>query len=369
MRVKTYIIYGTLLVAGVGVLAAGVQSQARQTTTTALGSSTATADNSRAEMQRDMQRLQQEMNAQAKEIRAKAQEIKSEVAKEMVENGITNRAAMDKLSAQLHAQQAGMTAEAQAAAGKARELFAQGPGFLNASDDTGWLGVEISEVTPDKVKELKLPRLAGVIVSEVLPDSPSAKAALETNDVILEYDGRAVEGAVQFRRLVRETPPGRSVDLDVERNGHEQKLTVQVGNRAQSIDSGLRKVLPSRNFDFRFNMPEIFPGMTPTLGVEAEDVAGQLGTYFHVPGGEGVLIRDVSANSPAAKAGLKAGDVITRVDGATVKTVGDLREHLREKRDEKGVSLTIIRQGSEMMVTVNLEAPEPRRVITRAAAL
>ncbi|MHB8542309.1 MAG: PDZ domain-containing protein [Candidatus Acidiferrales bacterium] len=316
-----------------------------------------------------MQRFQREMKAQAEEMKTKAQEIKSEVAKEMVENGITNRAAMDKLSAQLHAQQAGITAEAQAAAAKAQELFAQNSRLLDASDDTGWLGVEISEVTPEKVKELKLPRLAGVIVSEVLLDSPSTKAGLETNDVILEYDGQPVEGVVQFRRLVRETPPGRSVDVEVDRKGHEQKLTVQVGNRARSIDSGLREVLPSRNFDFKFNMPEIFPGMTPTLGVEAEDVTGQLGTYFHVPGGEGVLIRDVSADSPAAKAGLKAGDVITRVDGKQVKTVGDLREHLREKRDQKSASLTIIRQGSQMAVTVTLEAPEPRRVITRAAAL
>ncbi|MHB8410669.1 MAG: PDZ domain-containing protein [Candidatus Acidiferrales bacterium] len=376
MRVKTYIMYGVLAVAGLGVLAADVQSQTRQAAAIALESSApaVTADclglaTAQAEMQRDMQRFQREMKAQAEEMKTKAPEIKSEVAKEMVENGITNRAAMDKLSAQLHAQQAGITAEAQAAAAKAQELFAQNSRLLDASDDTGWLGVEISEVTPEKVKELKLPRLAGVIVSEVLLDSPSTKAGLETNDVILEYDGQPVEGVVQFRRLVRETPPGRSVDVEVDRKGHEQKLTVQVGNRARSIDSGLREVLPSRNFDFKFNMPEIFPGMTPTLGVEAEDVTGQLGTYFHVPGGEGVLIRDVSADSPAAKAGLRAGDVITRVDGKQVKTVGDLREHLREKRDQKSASLTIIRQGSQMAVTVTLEAPEPRRVITRAAAL
>lgn len=376
MRVTTYIKYGALAVAGLGVLAAGVQSQTRQMPTVTQAPSSAPAVSvdclgqatGQAEMQRDMERFQRDMRAQAEDMRAKAQELKLEVAKEMVENGITNRGGLNKLSAQLHAQQAGFAADAQAAAAKAQELFAQTPGLLDASDDTGWLGVEISEVTPEKVKELKLPRTAGVIVSEVLPDSPSAKAGMETNDVILEYDGHAVEGAVQFRRLVRETPPGRSVDVEVDRKGQDQKLTVQVGNRARSIDSGLREILPPRNFDFKFNMPEIFPGMTPTLGVEAEDVTGQLGTYFHVPGGEGVLVRDVSANSPAAKAGLKAGDVITRVDDATVKTVGDLREHLREKRDQKSVSLTIVRQGSEMAITVNLETP-PQPARTRAAAL
>jgi S1-C subfamily serine protease len=135
------------------------------------------------------------------------------------------------------------------------------------------------------------------------------------------------------------------------------------------MDTRLREVLPPRNFNFKFSMPELFPGMTPVLGVQAEEINGQLGTYFHVPGEAGVLIREVSPNSAAAKAGLKAGDVITRVDGAAVKTVDDLREHLRDQREQKSVSLTIIRQGSEMKVLVTIEAPAEHPVRTRAAAL
>ncbi|MGH9710225.1 MAG: PDZ domain-containing protein, partial [Candidatus Acidiferrales bacterium] len=287
----------------------------------------------------------------------------------MAENGVTNRADLDKLTARRYAQRVGLAAEAQEAAAQAQQLFAQTPALLGASDDTGWLGVEIAEITPEKAKDLKLSRVEGVIVSEVLPDSPSAKAGLEAKDVILEYDGQPVEGTVQFRRLVRETPPGRSVAIEVARNGHDEKLTVQVGNSARSMDTRLREVLPPRNFDFKFSMPEIFPNMTPVLGVQAEDVSGQLGTYFHVPGGEGVLVREVSPNSPAAKAGLKAGDVITRVDGAVVKTVDDLRAHLRDQREQKSVSLTIVRQGSETVISVTMETPDAHPARARAVVL
>ncbi len=375
MNVTTYIKQGVFAVAALGVLAVGAYAQTPQTPAvnpppiqivTAESLSQAT---DQARLQRDMKRFQEATKAETDEIRTRVQELKSEVAKEMVENGLTNRADLDKLTARLHAQQAGIADEAQTAAAQVQQLFAQAPGLLDASGDTGWLGVEIAEITPEKAKELKLSRVEGVIVSEVLPDSPSAKAGLEAKDVILEYDGQSVEGIVQFRRLVRETPPGRSVNIEVTRDGHSEKLTVQVGDSARSMDSRLRQVLPQRNFDFKFSMPELFPSMTPVLGVQAEDISGQLGTYFHVPDGSGVLIREVSPNSVAAKAGLKAGDVITRVDGAAVKTVDDLREHLRDQREQKSVSLTIVRQGSEMTITVTMEAPVARPVRTRSAVL
>ena len=376
MSVTTYIKQGAFAIAVLGLSAAGVYSQTRQTPAIAqsLSGSTATTEKAwwasdQAQLQRDMERFQEDMKAQAREIQKNALALKSEVAKAMAENGLTNRARLDKLTARLDAQQVGIAAEAQAAAAQAQQLFAQTPGLLDDRGDTGWLGVEIAEITPEKAKELKLSRVEGVIVSEVLPDSPSAKAGLETKDVILEYDGQPVEGTVQFRRLVRETPPGRSVALEISRNGQSEKLNVQVGNSTRNVESQLREVLPARNFDFKFSMPELFPSMTPVLGVQAEDVSGQLGTYFHVPGGEGVLVREVTPGSPAAKAGLKAGDIITHVDGATVKTVNDLREHLREQREQKRVSLMIVRQGAEMTITVAMEAPVAHPIRTRTAVL
>lgn len=375
MRATTYIKQGAFAVVSLGVLAAVAYAQSAQTPSVVSPPAQVSASESlsqavdQAQWQRDIKRRQADMAAQAREIQRNARELQSEVAKEMVENGLTNRAELNRLTARLHAQQAGIEADAQAVAAQGQQLFAQTQGLLDAGDDAGWLGIEIAEVTPEKAKELKLPRTEGVIVSDVLPDSPSAKAGLEAKDVILEYDGQAVEGTVQFRRLVRETPPGRSVPVEVARNGHDEKLTVQVGSSARSMETRLREVLPPRNFNFNFSMPELFPSMTPVLGVQAEDISGQLGTYFHVPEGAGVLIREVSPNSAAAKAGLKAGDVITHVDGAAVKTVDDLRKHLRDQREQKSVSLTIIRQGSEMKVPVTIEVPAEHSITTRSAVL
>jgi S1-C subfamily serine protease len=102
---------------------------------------------------------------------------------------------------------------------------------------------------------------------------------------------------------------------------------------------------------------EVFPGARPRLGIDAEDLSGQLGTYFGAPEGEGVLVRDVNPGSPAEKAGLKAGDVITAVNGEHIRSVGQLRERLAAKGDEKTAKLGVLRNKSEVSITVELPAP------------
>jgi serine protease Do len=306
----------------------------------------------------------------AQELRESAEALRGEVAKEMAANGFVNQAETEAMRVRLQADSAELAARARSQAQQARQLFEQSPGLLDSIDDEGWLGVEVSEVTADQAKDLKLPETRGVYVSDVVSDSPAAKAGLQAKDVILEYDGTPVEGTVQFRRLVRETPPGRTVNLTVMRDGQGKKLTVQVADNARSMESGLRAIIPPRAFNFNFTMPEFTVGRTPTLGIEAEDLNGQLGDYFHVPGGEGVLIRDVHEDTAAAKAGLKAGDVITKVDGNAVKSVEELRDQLREKREQKSVTLSIVREGAEKSISVAIEhLPPPHPAAIRSAIL
>jgi serine protease Do len=285
---------------------------------------------------------------------------------------------LQNLSAQLRMNQSQFDASASELATRAAELAdlaqeksveAQGPGVFVTSDEDGggWLGVEIGEVTAEKAKDLKLTAERGVVVMDVEPDGPAGKAGLKENDVITQYDGQVVEGTVQFRRLVRETPTGRSVALVISRNGATQNVAVELGERSaffekrlkgkmRDFDNAFSFSMPSQ--DFMLAMPPVDARM-PSLGINAEELSGQLGTYFGAPDGTGILVRDVRSGTAADKAGLKAGDVIVKVDGKPIRTLADLRAELRGKSDQKTVALGIIRKSAEMSVTVGIERPQP----------
>jgi serine protease Do len=245
-----------------------------------------------------------------------------------------------------------------------REMFAQ------RGDDFGWLGVAIEEVSSAKATELKLPAVRGVLLQEVNPDSPAAKAGLKAGDVIMQFDGQRVEGTVQFRRLVRETPPGRTARITLWRDGKSQSTSVELARAPER--EGLRWLEGMRmpNMQRMHRMPGMaMPGFmrmrpTPTLGISALDVSGQLGTYFKVPDGQGILVTAVNKNSPAAKGGLAAGDVITKVNDKRVRDISELRQQLREDRAAKSVSLALIRRGAETTVSVEPEQPPPPRPIS-----
>ena len=263
---------------------------------------------------------------------------------------------------------------------KVLELNPEGGMLFDDGDGNGWLGIEIAEISADRAKELKLGAVRGVEVVQVETDSPAAKAGLKEHDVITTYDSQTVEGRVQFRRLVRETPPGRSVSLVVSRDGSAQSLSVVIGDRGDEIENNVRVfrhpehlappssfVMP--DFDFQFVAPEVMDMRTPLLGISAEDLNGQLGAYFGAPNGEGILVRDVKRGTPAEKAGLKAGDVITKVDDKPVKSLRDLRAELREKGEQKTVNLFVLRKGSTMNVPIEIEKPrpiDPPQIINRA---
>jgi serine protease DegQ len=127
-------------------------------------------------------------------------------------------------------------------------------------------------------------------------------------------------------------------------------------------DFGNAYVLSDPNFDLHMDAPMVLGDMDsrgPSLGISAEDLSGQLGDYFGAPNGAGILVREVRSGTAAEKAGLKAGDVIVKLNGKPVGSLSELRQQLREKGDEKTVSLGILRKGSEMSVAVNIEKPKP----------
>jgi serine protease Do len=262
--------------------------------------------------------------------------------------------------------------------------ISQDPETISISNDgeagPSVLGIEAREVTPENVKEYKLPAERGVLVGRVAPDSPASKAGLKETDVVTEVDGQRVEGATQFRRMIREIPAGRTVKLTVWRDGRTQSLSAKL-DQAEELHRVMGGTMPG-SFAFRGpegeipEMPElhampdgpvvaldggddfVISSMHPRLGIDAEDIGGQLGGYFGVPDGEGVLVRSVNAGSAAEKGGLKAGDVITKFDGERIHSLGELREKLAAKSETATLSVT--RNKTEMTFSVELPAPQTK---------
>lgn len=247
---------------------------------------------------------------------------------------------------------------------QAERFFLQAPAPLSVS--CSYLGVFLEEVTPERKKDLGLSEERGAIVMKVISGSPAEKAGLKENDVIASFNGRQVDSVRELQRLMAETPPGRTVSIEVIRGADHQKLSATMTKRdfgefnrqMAEANRQLRQqfsVSPPKlewnwgNFDFTpFSMER------HRLGISGETVNGQLAGYFGVRGGHGVLVTEVDPETPAARAGLKAGDVIIAVDEHTVEDVSQLTSEINSKK-EGPVAVKVVRDHNETTLNVSLE--------------
>ncbi len=221
----------------------------------------------------------------------------------------------------------------------------------------GYLGVGVAEVTAERARALKLATDSGVEVKRVDDNSPASKAGLKENDVILELNGQKVDEVEQFVRTVGDTAPGSKIEMSVWRNAAKQSLTATLESRR-----AMAMVFPASPFDGAMIAPrsleDIWPpamvSEAPKVGFEGEMLTPQLAEFFGVK--EGVLVRTVNAKSAAEKAGLKAGDVVTRVNGTPVSSPREVSSLLRVSR--KNASITVMRNHKE--ITLNVEVAEDR---------
>ncbi len=221
-----------------------------------------------------------------------------------------------------------------------------------------WLGVDLRDVTAEQAREWKLGDNYGALVKNVEPDSPAAKAGLQSGDVIEQFAGQRVHSVAELRRIVEETPPGRTVQVEVRRNGETKTLSATLEHRnnglgpviAQGFGNAWPDVnLPMRNFTFNFGGPR--------LGIEVQSLTPQLGAYFGVNDGKGVLVTQVNEGSAAEKAGLKAGDCIVKAGSTPVESADELHRALLDRQREKSqdVTLTIVRDRKEQTLSVHIE--------------
>lgn len=269
------------------------------------------------------------------------------------------------------------------------------------------LGVSVESVTRENIGGLNLsgePR--GVVVREVLKDSPAAKAGLQKNDVLLRFDGEQISSAQKLQRLINESAPEHTARLTISRNGAEQELSVTLGKRehfspqafgnfnfpdvqafglnseefkrqAEELQRNSKewqersnewkeraKELEQNSQEMRRNLEEkfradgfgnnftfVFGGEGRRIGITTQELTGQLADYFGVSERGGLLVTSVAENSPASKAGLKAGDVVTEVDGTQLRNAGELSRAINS-RDEGEVKLTIKRERKTRTIKV-----------------
>jgi serine protease Do len=226
---------------------------------------------------------------------------------------------------------------------------------------SSYLGIDTQDVTPQRMAPLKLKEERGVEVLTVDQDAPAGKAGLKEHDVILEFNGTKVEGVEHLRRMIHEIPPGRSVTLSVSRDGKPMVFKAQLADKSQAMRmSGHNHIVVPRpvipDFDFPA-MDVMVQTSSSRSGAVVENLTPQLGDFFGARNGEGVLVRSVEKGSAAEAAGLKAGDIIIRVEGDRIADRGDWKSALRNHRRGK-VSVSIIRDKKEQ--TISITMPEAK---------
>lgn len=229
----------------------------------------------------------------------------------------------------------------------------------------------------------------GAAVRSVEEGSPAAKAGLKEGDVIVRFDGEAVRSSAHLRRLIGETPAGRLVGIEVTRGGATQKLDVTLGSRRGArFGSGLPELEftpeppdapeppeapePPLHGEFLWKsgddvLTHLLPGWggPPRLGVEYIEMGEQLAAAYELRAKNGVLVVSVDEAGPAAKAGMKAGDVILKFDGKAVEDGGDLRDAVAAAGGGKPVTVAVQRKGAGLDLQVTLA--EPRKKSRRSA--
>jgi serine protease Do len=209
---------------------------------------------------------------------------------------------------------------------------------------SGYLGVGVQDVTPEIAKALSLPDTGGVLVTYVTDGQAAARAGIHKNDVILEFNGKKVNSDTELSDSIIGKAPGTKVSLVILRGSTKQNLTATLGTRPMD--------LPLMTPGVPLGIPErIIPDDAPRLGLDVVEMRPQLSAFFGVH--EGMLVESVDAGTPAAKAGLKAGDVITRVNGIPVTTAREIVGIVRQS-GRKNISFTVVRHKKEMTLSLEL---------------
>jgi len=235
------------------------------------------------------------------------------------------------------------------------------------------IGASVRDVDQADVTREKLAGTSGAVVEEVRSESPAAKAGLKAGDVIVSFDGERVRSARQLERLVEETPAGRTVKLALQRGGTKVDMDITPEAPANAffhgegfklrdgafevwpkIEQDFRRKLPATEFNWEGHGGDLLMPPRGRLGVQVQELSDQLAGYFGVK--SGVLVTDVDEGSPASKAGMKAGDVITAVNGQPVSDPNQLRREMSKVEEAKPADVAVTREKKSLSLKVETDA-------------
>jgi len=235
-----------------------------------------------------------------------------------------------------------------------------------------YLGVQIAPVTSAQASALKLQETGGALITYVDHDGPACHAGLLENDVVVGFEGSKVDNPQQLQGLIHATPPQKTVTLTVMRAGQRKDVKVTLGSwnmmsHAHTLDASVMAVPPlPRAFAPDFDVPA-FTLLASRHGLVVESLSPQLADFFGVPHGHGVLVRSVEGGSPAAAAGVKAGDIILKVDNETVHDMADWQRGMRNPGTK--LTVTVWRDKREQTLVLNVPAPGDNSRLTPSDSL
>ncbi len=225
---------------------------------------------------------------------------------------------------------------------------------------SSYLGVHIDAVTQQTASLLKLSDASGALITYVDQDGPAGKAGLKDKDVVVGFNGSKVQSPEQLQDMIHAMPAGKTVTLAVVRDGQKKDINVTLGAwptamaRSHNLPPGSAMAFAPPNI----RVPDIdvpsFTTLSSRHGIVVESMCPQLADYFGVPRGQGVLVRSVEKGSPAEAAGLKAGDVIVKVENETVHDMADWRRAMQGRGGK--IPVAVVRDKHEQSIVINLPA-------------
>jgi len=217
-----------------------------------------------------------------------------------------------------------------------------------ATPKRGWLGISIREMTPSMRSEYQLRDRFGLLITDVLPGSPADDAGLREDDVILKYDGKQVERADDFSETVLKTEPQTKVRMTIMRDGEKKEIEVEIGRKRSRTGSGFFGWSGDDHHSMFF-MNRV------QLGVRIQALNADLASYFGVEEDSGVLVLEVMKDSPAKQAGLKAGDVITKIEDEDISAPEDVFAILEDYDEGDKIKVEYIRHKNRATAEVELQ--------------